>query len=139
MYIAGFSGALKILRKEIDRRIEYAAHVRHEPVLATSGRQAEADGDLRFRVLAVDKLVELDTLVVDYDAEYFRPAWANVRSFLVECLGKKPKRWRSFSDIRMKKNLFSKRCVGVFYGWSGSFPAKNAHLAFIRILSILET
>ena len=84
------SGALKALRKEIDRRIEYAAHIRHEPVLANSANyQAGGEGgDLRYRVLAVDKLVELDTLVSDYDSEYFRPAGANVRSFLVECLGK---------------------------------------------------
>jgi NICE-3 protein len=79
---------VKILRKEIDRRIEYAAHVRHEPVVATPGGQPESSGDLRYRMVAVDKLVELDTLVADYDSEYFRPAWTNVRSFLVECLGK---------------------------------------------------
>jgi hypothetical protein len=59
-------------------------------VLANSANyQAGGEGgDLRYRVLAVDKLVELDTLVSDYDSEYFRPAGANVRSFLVECLGK---------------------------------------------------
>jgi hypothetical protein len=80
---------VKVLRKEIDRRIEYAAHVRHEPVVSTPGGQTENNsGDLHYRMVAVDKLVELDNLVADYDSEYFRPAWTNVRSFLVECLGK---------------------------------------------------
>lgn len=103
-------GALKVLRKEIDRRIEYAAHIRHEPILTTAAASGPhqateaAAGDLRYRVLAVDKLVELDTLVADYDSEYFRPAWANVRSFLVECLagplvGLEPKKIHAFCDL----------------------------------------
>lgn len=104
-------GALKVLRKEIDRRIEYAAHVRYEPVLASSGGSGPAtaeppgsSSDLRYRVMAVDKLVELDTLVADYDSEYFRPAWTNVRSFLLECLagplvGLEPKKIHRFCDL----------------------------------------
>jgi len=95
-------GGLKPLRKEIDRRIEYAAHICHEPKVNTN--PALTNSTLRFRVEAVDSVMELDRLLGRYDAEFWRPAGFNLRSFLIECLagplcGLEPKEIHRFCDL----------------------------------------
>ncbi|XP_023323957.1 uncharacterized protein C1orf43 homolog [Eurytemora carolleeae] len=96
-------GGLKPLRKEIDRRIEYAAHIRFEPRTQPMDN-TESSENIRFRVAAVDRVSELDRLLGVYDPEYWRPAGANLRSFLIDCLagplvGIEPKKIHSFCDL----------------------------------------
>lgn len=99
-------GGLKHLRKEIDRRIEYASHITTEPRLIQqqiSNPQLEMN-NIRFRVEAVSRIEELDCLLGSYSPEYMRPPGANIRSFLIECLagplcGLEPKQIHVFCDV----------------------------------------
>jgi len=98
-------GGMKFLRKEIDRRIEYAAHIKHVPRIHCHDEfDVTSDPNLRFRVQAVDSVGELDSLLAQYDPELWRPAGANLRSFLIECLagplvGIEPKKIHTFCDL----------------------------------------
>ena len=59
----------------------------------------------RHRLLAVDRLAELDQLIATYDEELYRPpAGSNIRSFLVDCLagplvGSDPRHVHSLCDM----------------------------------------
>ena len=48
-------------RREIDRRLDYASHVKHEPALCRDGI-AESVAH-HHRMLAVDRVTELDTVI----------------------------------------------------------------------------
>jgi len=95
-------GGVKALRREIDRRLEYASHIRYEPKL---GREGGSDASAHMhRVQAVDKVAELDDIIAKYDYQYVRPAGSNVRSFLIECLagplvGLDPRQVHLFCDM----------------------------------------
>ena len=96
-------GGVKAFRREIDRRLDYASHIKYEPVLARSG-QAQDSLPHHFRLLAVDKVAELDLVIASYDGELCRPAGANVRAFLTECLagplvGTDPRQLHNFCDL----------------------------------------
>jgi len=99
-------GGLKPLRKEIDRRIEYASHITTEPRLIFH-QQSNPDlqiDNIRSRVTAVSRIEELDCLLGSYSPEYMRPPGANLRSFLIECLagplcGLEPKQIHIFCDV----------------------------------------
>jgi len=91
-------GGVKSFRREIDRRLDYASHIKYEPVLSRPG-QAQ-----HFRLLAVDKLSELDSEIASYDRDLARPAGANIRSYLIECLagplvGTEPRLVHSLCDM----------------------------------------
>jgi len=93
-------GCLKLLRREIDRRLDYAAHIRHEPSLCRPGQEASSH---QHRAIAVDRLKELDKVIAGYDRDFTRSAGSNVRSFLIECLagplcGLDPKDIHRFCD-----------------------------------------
>jgi len=95
-------GGIKAFRREIDRRLDYASHIRYEPKL---GREGKFEGvGHQHRIVAVDKIAELDDIIASYDLEYVRPAGSNIRSFLTECLagplvGLDPKHVHRFCDI----------------------------------------
>lgn len=94
-------GCVKLLRREIDRRLDYAAHIRHEPMLACQG---EESSNRQYRAVAVDRLKELDKVIAGYDTDYNRAAGSNIRSFLIECLagplcGLDPKDIHRFCDF----------------------------------------
>jgi len=96
-------GGVKALRREIDRRLEYASHIRYEPRLGRSDNTGDSASH-RHRVTAVDKIAELDDIIAKYDLQYMRPAGGSIRSFLTECLagplvGLDPKHVHSFCDI----------------------------------------
>jgi len=76
-------GCVKLLRREIDRRLDYAGHIRHEPSLCRPGQEASSH---QHRATAVDRLKELDKVIAGYDSDFTRSAGSNVRSFLIECL-----------------------------------------------------
>jgi len=95
-------GGVKSFRREIDRRLDYASHIKHEPKLCREGISETVPH--HFRMLAVDKITELDSVIARYDAEFVRPAGANLRSFLIECLagplvGSDPKHVHVFCDM----------------------------------------
>lgn len=95
-------GGVKALRREIDRRLEYASHIRYEPRLGRVGSSENAAH--RHRIVAVDKIAELDDIILKYDLHYYRPAGASIRSFLIECLagplvGLDPKHVHRFCDM----------------------------------------
>lgn len=96
-------GGVKSFRREIDRRLDYASHIKHEPVLARPGLPDSLPH--RHRLLAVDRLAELDQLIATYDEELYRPpAGSNIRSFLVDCLagplvGSDPRHVHSLCDM----------------------------------------
>ena len=55
-------GGVKAFRREIDRRLDYASHIKYEPVLSRPG---QADSlPHHYRLLAVDKVSELDLVIV---------------------------------------------------------------------------
>jgi len=94
-------GGLKPLRREIDRRLEYANHIRCEPRLCRPGISETVAHHPR--MLALDRLQELDDVIARYGTEYVRSAGSNVRSFLIECLagplvGLDPKQVHLFCD-----------------------------------------
>jgi len=99
-------GGLKPLRKEIDRRIEYASHITTEPRLLfhqTDNPELQMEY-IQSRVAAVSRVEELDCLLGSYSPEYMRPPGANLRSFLIECLagplcGLEPKQIHVFCDV----------------------------------------
>jgi len=95
-------GGVKALRREIDRRLEYASHIRYEPRLGRVGTSDNAAH--KYRVAAVDKISELDDVIAKYDLQYVRPAGGSIRSFLIECLagplvGLDPKHVHRFCDM----------------------------------------
>jgi len=54
--------------------------------------------------MGVDRITELDHVIASYDSDYLRPAGANIRSFLIECLagplvGMDPKHVHVFCDM----------------------------------------
>lgn len=96
-------GGVKSFRREIDRRLDYASHIKYEPTLSRPGL-----GDSlphQHRLQAVDKMAELDHLIASYDVDLVRPAaGANIRSFLIDCLagplvGTDPRRVHSLCDM----------------------------------------
>jgi len=94
-------GCMKSLRREIDRRLDYAAYIRHEPQLSSKG---QASSSHQLRAIAVDRLKELDKAIAGYDRDFTRAAGSNLRSFLIECLagplcGKDPKDIHRFCDM----------------------------------------
>jgi len=97
-------GGQKLLRKEIDRRIEYAAHIHHEPRIGGNTNIHLQNANIRYRVTAVDSVASLDNLILEYNTEFWRPPGANLRSFLIECLagplvGIEPKKIHGFCDL----------------------------------------
>merc|ERR1719209_2220554 len=95
-------GGVKAFRREIDRRLDYANHIRYEPKLGREGGPENLGH--KHRVTAVDKISELDDIIARYDMEYVRPAGASIRSFLIECLagplvGLDPKHVHRFCDM----------------------------------------
>ena len=54
-------GGVKAFRREIDRRLDYASHIKHEPKLCRE-HDKEKSGHY-YRMLAVDKISELDDVV----------------------------------------------------------------------------
>jgi len=95
-------GGVKAFRREIDRRLDYANHIRYEPKLGREGGPENTAH--KHRVTAVDKISELDEIIARYDIEYVRPAGASIRSFLIECLagplvGLDPKHVHRFCDM----------------------------------------
>jgi len=57
-----------------------------------------------YRARAIDKVQELDAAISRYDIHYSRPAGANLRSFLIECLagplvGLDPRHVHRFCDL----------------------------------------
>ena len=95
-------GGVKAFRREIDRRLDYASHIKYEPVLSRPG---QPDGlPHHYRLLAVDKVAELDLVIASYDRDLCRPAGANLRAFLTECLagplvGAEPRQLHNFCDL----------------------------------------
>ena len=95
-------GGVKAFRREIDRRLDYASHIKYEPVLSRPG---QADSlPHHYRLLAVDKVSELDLVITKYDSDLCRPAGANVRAFLTECLagplvGTDPRQIHNLCDL----------------------------------------
>eukprot|EP00092_Neocalanus_flemingeri_P022255 GFUD01024134.1.p1 GENE.GFUD01024134.1~~GFUD01024134.1.p1 ORF type:complete len:270 (+),score=85.38 GFUD01024134.1:80-889(+) len=95
-------GGVKAFRREIDRRLDYASHMRYEPKLGRPGGSENVAH--KHRVVAVDKIAELDDIIARYDLQCVRPAGANIRSFLIECLagplvGLDPKQVHRFCDM----------------------------------------
>jgi len=95
-------GGVKALRREIDRRLEYASHIRYEPKLGRVGSSENVAH--KHRIVAVDKISELDEIIAKYDLHYYRPAGSSIRSFLTECLagplvGLDPKHVHRFCDM----------------------------------------
>ena len=54
-------GGVKSFRREIDRRLDYASHIKHEPKLCREGISETVPH--HFRMLAVDKISELDSVI----------------------------------------------------------------------------
>jgi len=83
-------GCMKSLRREIDRRLEYAAYIHHEPQLMNKGQkngdEMKRSTDDMNRSNALDRLKELDKVVAGYDNDFIRAAGSNLRSFLIDCL-----------------------------------------------------
>ena len=79
-----FKVTLQAFRREIDRRLDYANHIKHEPKLCREGISSSVAH--HHRMVAVDKIAELDDVIASYDSDCVRPAGSNVRSFLIECL-----------------------------------------------------
>ena len=77
-------GGVKAFRREIDRRLDYASHIKYEPKLCRKGISESVAH--HYRMLAVDKIAELDDVIASYDSDCVRPAGSNTRSFLIECL-----------------------------------------------------
>lgn len=75
---------LQAFRREIDRRLDYANHIKHEPKLCREGISRSVAH--HHRMMAVDKIAELDDVIASYNSDCVRPAGSNVRSFLTECL-----------------------------------------------------
>jgi len=95
-------GGIKAFRREIDRRLDYASHIRYEPKVGRAGVSENLAH--QHRIVAVDKIAELDDIIARYDLQYVRPAGASIRSFLIECLagplvGLDPKHVHRFCDM----------------------------------------
>eukprot|EP00092_Neocalanus_flemingeri_P037394 GFUD01040719.1.p1 GENE.GFUD01040719.1~~GFUD01040719.1.p1 ORF type:complete len:137 (+),score=43.66 GFUD01040719.1:79-489(+) len=54
-------GGVKAFRREIDRRLDYASHMRYEPKLGRPGGSETVAH--KHRVVAVDKIAELDDII----------------------------------------------------------------------------
>lgn len=96
-------GSFKQLRREIDRRLDYVSHIRYEPRLGHVGSDRDTLRHV-YRARAIDKVQELDTAISRYDLHFSRPAGANLRSFLIECLagplvGLDPRHVHRFCDL----------------------------------------
>ena len=65
-------GGVKAFRREIDRRLDYASHIKYEPKLCRKGISESVAHD--YRMLAVDKIAELDDVIASYDSDCVRPA-----------------------------------------------------------------
>jgi len=95
-------GGVKAFRREIDRRLDYANHIKYEPKLCREGISRSVAH--HHRMMAVDKIAELDDVIASYDSDCVRPAGSNVRSFLIECLagplvGADPRQVHRFCDM----------------------------------------
>jgi len=74
-------GASKILRREIDRQLDYVAYIRHEPEPIDL-----KDEDQNFRVAALKELRLLEENIASCSNSYLRPPCGNMRSFLLNCI-----------------------------------------------------
>ena len=54
-------GGVKSFRREIDRRLDYASHIKHEPKLCREGISQTVPH--HYRMMAVDKISDLDTVI----------------------------------------------------------------------------
>ena len=57
-------GGVKSFRREIDRRLDYASHIKHEPKLCREGISQTVPH--HYRMMAVDKISDLDTVIARY-------------------------------------------------------------------------
>jgi len=96
-------GSYKQLRREIDRRLDYVHHIRYEPKLLRQSGEAEGLPH-HYRAKALDEVQVLDTVLSRYSLQFSRPAGANLRAFLIECLagplvGLEPGQIHRFCDL----------------------------------------
>jgi len=107
-HISVGQGGVKAFRREIDRRLDYASHIKHEPRLCNDDAAQRTSHDLKKkysdRMLAVDQCADLSSIIARYGADCLRPAGSNLRSFLIECLsgplaGADPKQIHKFCDL----------------------------------------
>ena len=58
-------GGVKSFRREIDRRLDYANHIKYEPKLCREGISENVSH--HFRMMAVDRITELDNVIARFD------------------------------------------------------------------------
>jgi len=126
-------GSMKQLRREIDRRLDYVSHVTHEPQLGRAGQAPHPDSA---RIQAVDRVLELDTVMAKYDPAYSRPPGAPLRSFLTECLagplvGGDPRLIHRFSDLY--------QAARHSYRAFGEVEQRNFHNLLLEIRSLVAS
>lgn len=74
-------GAPKMLRREIDRQLDYVNYIRHEPEPVTM-----KDDNFDYRLAALKELRLLEENIFSFQSSYARPPCGNVRSFLLNCI-----------------------------------------------------
>jgi len=74
-------GASKMLRREIDRQLDYVAYIRHEP------ESIDLYEDIQnYRITALKELRLLEENIASCSTSYQRPPCGNMRSFLLNCI-----------------------------------------------------
>jgi len=68
-------GAPKMLRREIDRQLDYVAYIRHEPEPV-----AMKEDNFDYRLAALKELRLLEENIYSFQTSYARPPCGNVRS-----------------------------------------------------------
>merc|ERR1712018_963139 len=74
-------GAPKMLRREIDRQLDYVNYIRHEPEPVTM-----KDDNFDYSLAALKELRLLEENIFSFQSSYARPPCGNVRSFLLNCI-----------------------------------------------------
>ena len=63
---------MKAFRREIDRRLDYASHIKHEPRLCSDDAAQRTSHDLNNkysdRMLAVDQCADLSSIIARYES-----------------------------------------------------------------------
>lgn len=81
-------GGPKALRREIDRRLDYVSHIKHEPPLISDTDDAPSQTRTSHRIAAVEEIRSFENDLACFSSGTFiRAPCGNLRSFLLNCIG----------------------------------------------------